>query len=527
MLRNGVAPVASWGAVAVALRVLALELLALGVGALAGAASTPRWPPLHLGAFVLAALAGGAYAGARSTGRARALLSFVLPTAGLLTLERAVRLLDSDGVRVAVLGSRVPRPFENVLFFVTAVAAIGGGCLLLLVATTRRRWLVCAVATIQLLLLGAAVWFGTRLGALIFPPNGAWLDVLADLEAKPGTGQVAAEVLAILGEDGRARDVHRHATPGMPSGPVSGAIAPPRPWRETLAQIAAKNRLVLLMEGHHLSEHRELIRRALPLFERAGFRTYAAEALMDSAASLAKRGRPSSEFDGYYVGDPRFAGILRDASALGFGIVPYEACCRWEAREEGQAATLAAILARGEKLLVHAGWGHVDKSGGRRGPMAARLWHKSGVEPVSVYQLSSGMSGRDGIVYARLSATLVFTEPVLFAPAPSELGGVDAVVVHPPLGIDEPDARPRWLRADDRRRLKVHVHGGARPLLLAALLEGEPEWAVPADQVVLRDGDAAELWVPRAPVRLRAWTRDREVALVVRETEAGFDVDAR
>ena len=99
--------------------------------------------------------------------------------------------------------------------------------------------------------------------------------------------------------------------------------------------------------------------------------------------------------------DRAFGNVVRDALRLGFTLVPYEGSAKPETRaigprEEFHARALAAALreAPGGRLFVHCGFAHSFKRAIGPGDderwMACRLWEKTGVEPFTVWQLSSG-----------------------------------------------------------------------------------------------------------------------------------------
>jgi len=62
------------------------------------------------------------------------------------------------------------------------------------------------------------------------------------------------------------------------------------PWREGTQEIARTHRIVMIMEDHFISKHREMIGATLPTFREAGFTHFAAEAIGESSSSLARRG---------------------------------------------------------------------------------------------------------------------------------------------------------------------------------------------------------------------------------------------
>ena len=75
-------------------------------------------------------------------------------------------------------------------------------------------------------------------------------------------------------------------------GVVSKAVA----WRQAITEIAARERVVVIMEAHNATQHREWIEQSLPIFYQAGFRHYAAEALARNRRRI-KEARVSSAVD--------------------------------------------------------------------------------------------------------------------------------------------------------------------------------------------------------------------------------------
>jgi hypothetical protein len=378
------------------------------------------------------------------------------------------------------------------------------------------------------------------------------ITTLETLGSKDDAWQLS-QLLPVVGEEGKARELDldrsllRHGRPPAVS-------AKPRPWREAFDDIARRHRVVVVMEAHNVSEHREFVRRLLPLFARADCRRYAAEAFSNfpggGTTGSVVRGYPSLD-TGHYIRDPRFGNVIRDALKLGFQLVAYEGSTKpfsreIAAREEFQANALAAALrdAPEGRLLVHCGYAHSFKRavGDREDDkwMAARLWEKTGVEPFTVWQLSSGSSlEKSSGDYRRLfEAAGEAKEPVVFMPVPDGLydpsfrelpgggKGNDALVLHPPLtGAEDPAARPSWLKAEDRRRLVGTVRGGPRPLLVVARVRGEPRDAVPLDQILLRErNEAFELFLPEGPVDVTVEGTDGPLGAKVVEREGALEI---
>lgn len=312
--------------------------------------------------------------------------------------------------------------------------------------------------------------------------------------------------LAFLGRDDELRRMDFHPEFDLPPLEVDArrlelnAI----PWRDAIAQIGSQHRIVMIMEDHFVSKHREMIRALLPTLRKAGYTHYAAEAIGESGTALVDRGYPSIG-TGYYTSDPQFGNLIRRAVELKFKVLGYDfRPLTHEIREEYAATTLADVLTQSQnsKLLVHAGHSHVLKRETDLGQrwLAARLWDQTGIEPFTIWQWSER---RDGHEYRIVADALgEFSEPVLLMPPPTVASGlrnipdVDAILVHPRDQSIAPHARiPLFPAAMHRIAGRWTTHKW--PVVIAAFKRGEPINAVPLDQVMLRPTERDfSLWVP-------------------------------
>jgi hypothetical protein len=305
----------------------------------------------------------------------------------------------------------------------------------------------------------------------------------------------------------------------------SSAVA----WRQAIREIAAKERIVIVMEAHNATQHREWIEQTLPIFQQAGFLHYAAEGLHEAGYALKKRGFPV-ETTGVYVADPRFGNLLRRAIDLNFAIHEYEAHFASEIpqREERQAQTLTNIIAAnpGCKMLIHVGFAHSFKQpvAGIGKWMAARLWEKTGIEPYCIYQ---GNDGYDSPNYPRLVELAGATdEPQMLISPPIGLadpqftdipaGAMDALVIHPLTKSEPPAARKPVFSSGMTRRSGRWLES-EWPVVVGAYRTGEPADAIALDQVMLRQGESEfELWIPSQAYELRVTSTSGVVAIDVK-----------
>ena len=374
----------------------------------------------------------------------------------------------------------------------------------------RRRIRWAAIASLVLLLFGAVVFW--RIWSSRHVAQWQMLQSVIQFESGGDDERNVQPLgwnLAILGRDDEIRVMDFHPRFEFPPLDVDAqdlkldVVA----WRDGLKAIANEHRIVMIMEDHFISKHREMIGATLPLLRDAGFTHYAAEAIGESAKALKTRGYPVVR-SGYYVSDPQFGNVIRKAIDLRFEVFGYDfRPFTHEGREEFAAATLADQIRDDPqtKLVVHAGHAHVLKHETDLGQrwLASILWEKTGIEPFTLWQWSSMHDGHEYRVVSDAIAELGdFDEPVLLMPPPSTDSGlrnvprVDAIIVHPPDRSVAPAGRT-VLFSDSMRRISGRWLATSWPVVIAAYKEGEPTNAIPLDQVMLRDSEQDfVLWVP-------------------------------
>lgn len=348
--------------------------------------------------------------------------------------------------------------------------------------------------------------------------------------------------------------------PLKPRLPAGLALPQAADWRvadaaEVVARLAAGRRLVLLNEAHHDAHTRELTLALLPRLRALGFTHFAAEALGDHDPQLAQRGYPTGASGSEYLREPLYGEIVREAIRLGFVLVPYDGDTPdTAAREQEQARNLYRRVFKPHpdaRLVVHAGYAHIDKASGRLGgvrPMATQLAELSGIEPLSVDQVDfrdvhSGnaydayhqliaafqprrpavlLSGADGKPWSAAPGQYdvsVILPPGLPIPAPGRTEdaehtawlsfGLSGIPVQPP---ESRLARPDWLALDGRRQpypVAATLCRRQFPCLVEAHYANESGQATAADRYLfLRAGETAALYLFPGRYRLRAATQD-------------------
>lgn len=310
----------------------------------------------------------------------------------------------------------------------------------------------------------------------------------------------------------------------------SGNLPQPVQWQasdavDTIAKLAAGRRIVMINEAHHDAHTRALTLALLPRLRAEGFTHFAAEALHDADADLAKRGYPITASGSQYLSEPLYGEIVRQALKLGFIVVPYESDASTAAeREAGQARQLYRKVFQADpkaRLFIHAGYAHIDKAPGNLGtgvkPMAMLLRELTGFDPLSVDQTRWRDVGvtlandpyRQLLALYRPERATVLTrrdDGSAWAADPSRH---DVDVLLPAPGHLR---RPRWLSLDGQRTTRLmttDLCAGHIPCVVEARYASEDDDAIPADRFTFLTPDGmSSLYLYPGQYRLRAWDSD-------------------
>lgn len=357
--------------------------------------------------------------------------------------------------------------------------------------------------------------------------------------------------------------IYGEAVLGFPlkaSGPPNLELPDASEWHgrdaaDVVAELAASRRIVMVNEAHHDARTRQLTLALLPRLRKLGFTHFAAEALTEDNADLARRGYPVSTSGTEYLREPLYGDIVREALRLGFILVPYDTGTGGaDEREMAQAETLYRTVLAGHpeaRLFVHAGYAHIDKAPGRLTrlqPMAARLRELSGLEPLSIDQTDITETGWDATdLYHQLVARFPNPKPQILVdhagkPWSARPGLYDANVILPPslsmaaFGVQHESGsaldagsnevsdtshfslirqsllhmrRPAWLTLDGQRRpydIDTTLCRTTAPCVVDAHYAGESADAIAADRYAfMKPAEATRLFLRPGHYRLRAW----------------------
>ncbi len=326
------------------------------------------------------------------------------------------------------------------------------------------------------------------------------------LEPESRRDQVMAVWMTMVGREDLQADIGR-AIAGEPLGDCVAAtdtdIAEWADAKDWLLHQARDRRVVMFNENHYRTGARALVLELLPKLRELGFTHVGFEAF--SVLEQATH----DPANGFYTHEPLFAGLVRQAHALGFEIFGYETSEsapegadmqeQIAFREQAQADNLmAAVDEAGEqaRFVVFAGWSHIAKQPlpGDQRWMAARFMEQTGIDPLSVdlTTCSRPVTGRGGLSKARL--------PLAEDGSPIVVGhyaGAVDVQLHMPV----PEAAagsPGFFRQvlGPETRVPEALLPADEPVLVRARRIDRDADAVPDDQVMMSPGEHLPLYLP-------------------------------
>lgn len=294
-----------------------------------------------------------------------------------------------------------------------------------------------------------------------------------------------------------------------------------------IVKAASGFQFVALNESHTSPRHRDFARRLLKPLKDQGFRYFAAEAFTADPAEFSESiasGAPTFS-SGYYLRDPAFGRLVREALELGFVLVPYEASeavngpspqggrAYHDYRESSQAKNLFdRTLAKDPeaKVFIYAGYSHIIEEPvvATNGPspalwMAGELKALSNKDILTIDQVSLSPMARPELQdpdYSMIEPLIEGAEHVVVLRdgRPAGLGyygnKVDLVVAH--ARMPENQGRPGWMISGGGQRwVEVYAPG---PGLVQLKHIREPEDAIPYDQMLVDQSGPVFLLAPRS-----------------------------
>ncbi|OFY29338.1 MAG: hypothetical protein A2X01_06520 [Bacteroidetes bacterium GWF2_35_48] len=262
---------------------------------------------------------------------------------------------------------------------------------------------------------------------------------------------------------------------------------------------ATKEQIVIINEAHHNPRHRVFTKSLLNGLYKAGYRYFGVEALSEKT-SINKRHFPLIN-DGFYVKEPQFGDLLREAKKEGFTLFEYESQINFDTtkgktREIEQARNIKKVLDKdpNAKIVIHCGFDHVyecDSLGNWEKAMAGRLKEFTGINPLTLDQVEfteHSSSEYNNLLFNTIdidySAIFVDSTGKVFNGFPNH-DCYDIRVYHPLTKLMY--GRPNWLFECNRIPYFVNQKISVSfPCLVFAYRPRESIFAVPYDIIELK-----------------------------------------
>jgi hypothetical protein len=267
--------------------------------------------------------------------------------------------------------------------------------------------------------------------------------------------------------------------------------------KEYILSMAKNKQITIINEAHNMPRHRVFTASLLKGFYDLGYRYLGLEGLGDD--SLLNAGYAPCKTTGFYIRDPQFGDMIREAALLGFKFVKYEYDGDdWQSnRFKGEAENIKRILDVDPqtKILIHCGHGNGNKdttSGNLA--MGGSLMKLTGIAPLVIEQAYLNECSSKNYEESEYLALQSDISSVFVNDSGKILGSGDAydlVVYHPRSKYVQ--GRPTWLLSyGDRKYYSIPIKklNLTFPLIAVAYsINDDFENAVPVDIIELESID--------------------------------------
>ena len=237
-----------------------------------------------------------------------------------------------------------------------------------------------------------------------------------------------------------------------------------------IVEQANKNQVVIINEAHHNSLHRVFTKSLLEKLYNVGYRNLGLEALSykDDLDSLQRIRKYPIQKTGYYIKDPQFGNLIREAINIGYTIFPYETTNReanGKQREIDQAKKIQEFIETkpNEKFLIHCGFAHVYEGTYKswEKTMDGRLKEYTGINPLTINQVAYSEKSTSKYNHPLLKALNIKESSVIIDRDNNALkyergdGCTDIAVSHP--NTNYIDSRPNWLFENGNKNVSISL----------------------------------------------------------------------
>jgi len=259
------------------------------------------------------------------------------------------------------------------------------------------------------------------------------------------------------------------------------------------------NQVIIINEAHHNSFHRVFTKSLLRELYNIGYKNLGLEALSNEEHldSLQKIRKYPVQKTGYYINDPQFGNLVREAIEIGYIVFPYETKdgeADEKPREIDQARNIQKVIeARpNEKYLIHCGFDHALEGTHDfwERAMAGRLKEFTGIDPLTINQVLYSEKGNPKFNHPLLKALDIKISTIIIdkdnIPLKYKQGEAwtDIAVFHP--NTEYVDERPSWVFKNGNNNVAIQLTDIPLefPVMVLAFKKGEDiALSVPVDIV--------------------------------------------
>jgi len=259
------------------------------------------------------------------------------------------------------------------------------------------------------------------------------------------------------------------------------------------------NQVIIINEAHHNSFHRVFIKSLLKELYDIGYTNLGLEALSNEEHldSLQKIRKYPVQKTGYYITDPQFGNLVREAIEIGYTVFPYETNsgeANGKPREIDQARNIQKVIeARpSEKYLIYCGFDHALEGTHDywERAMAGRLKEFTGIDPLTINQVLYSEKSNSKFNHPLLKALDIKVSTIILdkdnIPLKYKQGEAwtDVAVFHP--STEYVDKRPNWLFKSGNKKVAIELNDSPLefPVMVLAFKKGENiDLSVPVDIV--------------------------------------------
>ncbi|MEI7597423.1 MAG: hypothetical protein WCK02_16865 [Bacteroidota bacterium] len=309
---------------------------------------------------------------------------------------------------------------------------------------------------------------------------------------------------------------------------------------------SSNEQIILINEAHNMPMNRAFTLTLLQALYNNGYRYFGAEDFKNSAKDL-----PLSKSDngyypnyktGYYIKDPVFGDLVREALRIGYTVFAYEDTCKnsihWvndsvyrvdlSTRDFNMAVNINAILKKDStaKILIHAGFGHIIEE---KNSMGGELKRLTGINPLSINQSTmTEMQSKDcedpyyklakikkPTIFINKNKDSVFVDDYFRNKKDTDnMNLLDIEVFHPRTAYI--NGRPDWLYMNGRRKAiiinKKYLTIGYPVLVFAYYYNEDIEEAIPIDVIEIKSkNDIKPLILPQGNFNIIIQNKQKKI----------------